>query len=59
MAEVKTLLSGLKSEEIKSALDPKNEMLISMIVSDKELAPVKEELNKQIAEVQKLTCTLS
>ncbi len=52
--DLKLELTGMREEEIKALADPKNELLLEMVVGSKEMEPIKNELNKQIGEVQKL-----
>lgn len=52
--DLKLSISGMRPEEAKALADPKNELLMQMIVADPEMNAVKSELKKQMEEVRKL-----
>jgi len=51
MAEVQQMFGDLKPEEMKSLMEPDNEVLLGMIINDPSFDAVKAEIRKQISEV--------
>ena len=58
MSEVKNMFSGLKADEMRNLMEPGNEVLLGVIASDKEILPLKKEVQKQMGEVKKIACKL-
>mmetsp|Transcript_30704 Transcript_30704/g.22783 ORF Transcript_30704/g.22783 Transcript_30704/m.22783 type:complete len:103 (-) Transcript_30704:214-522(-) len=51
MAEVQQMFGDLKPEEMKSLMEPDNEVLLGMVINDPSFDAVKAEIRKQISEV--------